>query len=240
MAHLAWSILFLTLLFTGCAGPPQQELASARAALAQAYAADAARLVPEAYAAAAHSLRQGEELVGSGDYTEARRLLPLAASQARHAETLAAAEKEQNARRKAEQRRAAEERARQIASRPPPQPAPPEPAPEPKTEKSRKAAPEPRPAPPPPARPNYRVGEGETLWSIAADPKVYNDPLLWPVLYQANRDQIKDPRQIYPGQTLKIPRDLTSAEKEEARDKARASDIFPARELLPETSPTRN
>ena len=238
MAHLAWSILFLSLFFTGCAGPPQPELSSARAALARAYAADAARLAPEAYTAAAHSLRQGEKLVGSGDYSEARQLLPLAASQARHAETLAA--EERKARRKAAQRRAAEERARQIASRPSPKPAPPEPVPEPKTEKSRRTTPAPRPAPPPPARPTYRVGEGETLWSIAADPKVYADPLLWPLLYQANRDQIKDPRQIYPGQTLKIPRDLTAAEKEEARGKARTSDIFPARELLRETSPSRN
>jgi len=31
------------------------------------------------------------------------------------------------------------------------------------------------------------------------------DPLLWPVLYRANRDRIKDPTRIYPGQQISIP-----------------------------------
>jgi hypothetical protein len=51
--------------------------------------------------------------------------------------------------------------------------------------------------------------------------------MLWPLLYQANRDQIKDPRQIFPGQTLSVRRDMTEKELEEARQKARESDIFP-------------
>jgi hypothetical protein len=59
--------------------------------------------------------------------------------------------------------------------------------------------------------------------------------LLWPLLYQANRDQIKDPRQIFPGQTLSIRRDMTEQELEEARQKARESDIFPVYETAPPT-----
>jgi nucleoid-associated protein YgaU len=31
------------------------------------------------------------------------------------------------------------------------------------------------------------------------------DPTLWPLLYRANRDQIKDPSLLYPGQRLTIP-----------------------------------
>jgi nucleoid-associated protein YgaU len=73
----------------------------------------------------------------------------------------------------------------------------------------------------------YSVGDGETLWTISAQPQVYGEGLLWPLLYQANRDQIKDPRQIFPGQTLGIRRDMTDEELEEARQKARESDIFP-------------
>ncbi|MDH3999154.1 MAG: hypothetical protein OET90_09995, partial [Desulfuromonadales bacterium] len=37
---------------------------------------------------------------------------------------------------------------------------------------------------------HYQVGEGETLWTISAQATVYHDALLWPLLYQANRDQI--------------------------------------------------
>lgn len=47
------------------------------------------------------------------------------------------------------------------------------------------------------------VQPGESLWQIAG--RRGGDPQLWPVLYRANRDQIKDPSRLYPGQTLRIP-----------------------------------
>jgi nucleoid-associated protein YgaU len=47
------------------------------------------------------------------------------------------------------------------------------------------------------------VGPGDTLWSIAA--AELGDATLWPALYRANRDRIKDPAAIYPGQRLAIP-----------------------------------
>lgn len=78
----------------------------------------------------------------------------------------------------------------------------------------------------------YQVGSGEKLWSIAARQEIYGDPLLWPLLYRANRDQIKDPRQIYPGQTLNIPRRLTPEELDEVRATALKSDAFPLEQLL--------
>ncbi|PLY03781.1 MAG: hypothetical protein C0623_00060 [Desulfuromonas sp.] len=73
---------------------------------------------------------------------------------------------------------------------------------------------------------NYRVRRGENLFAIAARRKVYGDALLWPLIYKANRDQIKDPQQIYPGQVLTIPRDVSEEEKDEARATARESKIF--------------
>ena len=73
---------------------------------------------------------------------------------------------------------------------------------------------------------SYRVRSGENLFAIAARRKVYGDALLWPLIYKANRDQIKDPQQIYPGQVLTIPRDVSDEEKEEARATARESKIF--------------
>ena len=80
----------------------------------------------------------------------------------------------------------------------------------------------------------WYVGEGENLWTISAQPQVYAEGLLWPLLYQANRDQIKDPRQIFTAQILDIRRDMTVEELEEARQKARESDIFP----VPGASPS--
>lgn len=81
-------------------------------------------------------------------------------------------------------------------------------------------------------RVSYTVSEGDLLWSIAKRPDIYGDPLLWPLIYQANRDQIKDPRKIYAGQTLSIPRNISESEREEARNRAKNSDFFPQEEQL--------
>nr|WP_320050179.1 DUF4398 domain-containing protein [uncultured Desulfuromonas sp.] len=72
----------------------------------------------------------------------------------------------------------------------------------------------------------YRVGSGENLYAIAARPTIYGEGLLWPLIYRANRDQIKDPRQIFPGQILSVPQNITEEEKESARETARRSGIF--------------
>ncbi|MCD6526269.1 MAG: LysM peptidoglycan-binding domain-containing protein [Desulfuromonas sp.] len=80
-----------------------------------------------------------------------------------------------------------------------------------------------------PAKPritSYTVGEGENLYAIAAKQTIYNEGLLWPLIYRANRDQIKDPQQIFPDQILSIPRNLTEEELESARETARTSGIF--------------
>ncbi|NIQ96732.1 MAG: LysM peptidoglycan-binding domain-containing protein [Desulfuromonadales bacterium] len=84
----------------------------------------------------------------------------------------------------------------------------------------------------PPLPREYVVRDGETLWSIAARRIIYRDALLWPLIYRANRDQIKDPRQIFPQQVLTIPRNVSDEEREEAREKARRSEIFPVEVLL--------
>ncbi|MEJ5184534.1 MAG: hypothetical protein WHT81_05375, partial [Rectinemataceae bacterium] len=48
----------------------------------------------------------------------------------------------------------------------------------------------------------------DCLWRIAEYPFVYNNPLKWPVLYEANKKTFRDPSNpdlIYPGQILVIP-----------------------------------
>jgi len=51
----------------------------------------------------------------------------------------------------------------------------------------------------------YSVVKGDHLWGIAKKKDHYDNPFAWPMIYQANRDQIKDPDLIYPKQTFKIP-----------------------------------
>jgi len=48
----------------------------------------------------------------------------------------------------------------------------------------------------------------DCLWRIAEYPFIYNNPLKWPVLYEANKKTFKDPSNpnlIFPGQVLQIP-----------------------------------
>ena len=52
---------------------------------------------------------------------------------------------------------------------------------------------------------HHVVKKGECLWWIAEYEDVYNDPFMWPLIYDANKDQINDPDLIYPGQEFNIP-----------------------------------
>jgi nucleoid-associated protein YgaU len=49
----------------------------------------------------------------------------------------------------------------------------------------------------------WRKKNTDCLWRIAQ--KVYKDAAYWPAIYIANRDQIKDPDLIFPGQKFIIP-----------------------------------
>lgn len=68
------------------------------------------------------------------------------------------------------------------------------------------APPTPQPTPPsaPAAAPRtYTVVAGDSLSKIAK--KLYGDGNQWKRIFDANRDQIKNPDLIHPGQVLKIP-----------------------------------
>ena len=53
----------------------------------------------------------------------------------------------------------------------------------------------------------YIVQKNDTLQKISVRPEIYGTYKKWRKIYDANRDQLSAPNKIYPGQTLKIPRD---------------------------------
>ena len=213
-------------LLAGCAAkPPLQQLDAAEYLVARAYAHQASLYAVGEYQAAFAALEDGRRFIDARQYPAAEDALTYARQHALRAYTVSEATKarlaaEEEARKKAEEeaRLKAEEEARKKAE---------EEARLKAEEEARKKAEEEarRKAERTPLS-EYRVSEKDTLASIAALPGVYNDPLLWPLLYQANRDQIKDPAAIHVGQTLNIPRNQTTTELEAARQRAREAGLF--------------
>ncbi len=63
---------------------------------------------------------------------------------------------------------------------------------------------------------SHEVVKGESLWKIAKYNDVYENPFMWPLIYKANHDKIKDPDLIYPKQVFSIPRDYSSKDESKA------------------------
>ena len=55
----------------------------------------------------------------------------------------------------------------------------------------------------PPAGRTYTVAKGDSLSKIAKE--VYGSANQWKKIYEANKDTIKNPDLIYPGQVIKLP-----------------------------------
>lgn len=60
-----------------------------------------------------------------------------------------------------------------------------------------------------------RITRGDNLWQISR--RSYGDGKRYTVIYDANRDQIRDPNLIYPGQIFVMPKDLPAAERPGAK-----------------------
>jgi nucleoid-associated protein YgaU len=73
---------------------------------------------------------------------------------------------------------------------------------------------------------HYTVAGHDSLWKIAGKHRIYGDSFQWPLLFIANREQIKDPDLIEPGQTLKIRRDVSSDDVADAVKKAKDTPRF--------------
>ena len=240
--------MLIMLVIGGCARPPLDRLEDVRSIVAHAYASGAAEYAPGEYQLSSSALQAAEQQLKDKDYRRAQRTLDLAQRYSAEALSLTIDIKKkltQEQTRIAEQKRLEqiererkleEERQRRIAQ---------ELAlkkqqeieerkrkeAEARKEKLKAAVVEKKKKPEPvPEKPELvdevEVQVGETLATIAAKPEVYDDPLLWPLIYKANRDQIKDPKEIFVGQDLTIPRDKTKEEINAARQEARALNLF--------------
>lgn len=65
-----------------------------------------------------------------------------------------------------------------------------------------------------PSAQEYTVIKGDSLWKISD--KKYVNPFMWPLIYWANKDAIKDPDLIFPGQIFKVKMDYNDSEKDDA------------------------
>lgn len=229
-------IVAVVFLSSGCAQPPPVgELERTRSIVAHAYAAGAAQHASGEYQLANSALRAAELQVKNKEHRRASLTLELARRYSAEALKLTIARKEQLA---AEQKKIAEEKRlvelaeqreleRQAALKK-------------QQELKKKAAIKSKlkklppvvvkKAPPVVIKPKLvdkvEVQPGENLATISARVEVYKDALLWPLIYKANRDQIKDPKEIFVGQTLVIPRDKTRDEADAARQEARELNLF--------------
>ena len=165
--------------------------ADAEAALKQAEAAVEQARQAEAATYNASGMQQVESKLAEAasamkdpcNYATAKSLADDAARQAGSAREAALAEKR---RREEEQRLAEEERRR-------------------REEEARRIEEEQRNAKPA----TYVVQRGDCLWNISGMDTVYQNPMYWPILHEANAGKISNPDLIYPDQEFTIPRDLT-------------------------------
>lgn len=227
-------IVALTSLGWGCVKVPVESLESAREVVARAYAVGASQYAPGEYQLASSALQAAELQVKSGEHRKAARTLELAQRYGEEAlnlatkhkqellatqkkieeeERLIELEKQRELKRQKELEQQERKRQKKIVKPEPKKPAP--------VVKKKVAA-----IAEPVLVDKVEVQPGENLATIAGRQEVYNDPMLWPLIYKANRDQIKDPKEIFLGQILVIPRDKTRDEEGAARQEAHELNLF--------------
>nr|WP_320116844.1 DUF4398 domain-containing protein [uncultured Desulfuromonas sp.] len=233
--NLCYRVLLIVLctagLMTGCASSPPVELHVARYAVETARNEGAQSYATAELSQATTALQRGETLLSNGRHDKAVATLQQATQWAITAKSKARAQRQtiqqyssQCEALEAEQRLYSLQKKLQTSHDQLSVVAPTPPRPRPETSPQQEASVAETTLTTPLTE--YRVGTGENLYSIAARRAIYGEGLLWPLLYRANRDQIKDPQQIFPGQILSVPRNHTEEERESARETARSSGIF--------------
>lgn len=222
-------IVAIIALSSGCAKPPVADLENARSVVARAYAVGAAQYASGEYQLASSALLAAELQVKNKEYRKASRTLELAQRYSNEALSLTVERKEQQA---AEKKKIEEEKQRVEVAKQRELKRQSELKKQREQQKKKKKIIKPEPKKKAPVViklelvNNVEVQVGENLATIAARAEVYDDALLWPLIYKANRDQIKDPKEIFSGQNLMIPRDKSRDEADAARQEARELNLF--------------
>ena len=76
----------------------------------------------------------------------------------------------------------------------------------------------------------YAVQRGDTLWGISAREQIYHNPLMWPLIYKANSQQIRDPDLIFSRQIFVIPRNYAPEEAAAAIQRAKQRSAWSVRD----------
>jgi len=224
-------VFSLILLISGCAKKPVAELQDIRSIVAHAYAAGAAQQAPAEYQLASSALQAAELQVRDGDYRQAVKTLELvrrySAEAMRKVKEHKLVEEE---RRVAAEKRLAELKQQQEIERQEEQKR--------ERERKRKSTKQQQEKTVPVIETSIKVKKkrvlvdevevqaGENLATLAAREEVYGDALLWPLIYKANRDQVKNPEEIFAGQIFVVPRDKSNDEADAARQEARELNLF--------------
>jgi nucleoid-associated protein YgaU len=214
--------LALVVALTGCSHVAPKWRDGAKVAIIEVYLKGAQKEFPAEYGSALDTFKKGEDLLAEDEAEDADSYFNFALTKAQLLDTELAElklrrDEETRLREEAEHKererlQALKKRERKVALE--------------KEEYEAKRGPgRSRPAKERPLSASHTVKRGETLPQIAAQSDVYNDYNLWPLLYRANRDQIRDPKHIWPGQVLRIPRNLSREEYAEAHRYAQEKPI---------------
>ena len=210
--------LILLLTAAACATQPPRFRDEAAAELDRLKFEGGERMRPSEYASVLQAFMKGDAYMMDEEYREADRYFQLTLMKGELLEREVVAEKERRlaeaARLAEEKRRLEQERLARIEAERLAKAKAEEKARAEAAEAERKKV-KPKKEPPPVLA--WSVRRGESLPLIASRPEVYGDRNLWFLLYRANRAQIRDPRHIWPGQVLKVPRNIGRDDYTEAR-----------------------
>ena len=224
-------LVISVIILSACVKPPVVELENAKDVVSQAYAAGAAQYASGEYQLATSALQAAELQVENHKYRKASRTLALAQRYADEALQIATEKQKQLAAERAkiaEKKRLADLKKQQEIKRQKERKKQQQLKKRLAAEKKNKALTSKKApvADKPELVDEVTVRSGENLADIAARKEVYGDPFLWPLIYKANRDQIKDPTKIFSGQILKIPRDKSRDDADTARREAHELPLF--------------